>query len=403
MINITLVPIFLLVYRLIKNKIQKIEVSKASYDVEVNKNLFQTLNGYVDVKLFNKDNYFISKYLGFQEKLNNVQSKGIALQSIPAKIIEITAVTGVIVIIIYSAFFSDQGKKLIPLLSLYIVAAYRLMPSMNRMLISLMSIKSYQYLFEILKNVKEEGRFDQKQNLQEIVFQTSIQFKNITYKYPSSNQHTLQNISLTINIGDRIGFIGQSGAGKTTLINVLLRFLKEDSGSILIDNKIVLNDENINAWRNLIGYVKQNVFIVDGDFYENIAFGIERSDVNDEKLNRAIKSSKLDDVIAKLPNGLNTNIGENGTKLSGGQRQRIAIARALYKDAQILIFDEATSALDNETEKVITDSIDALSSENKTMFIIAHRISTLKNCDKIVEMTNGKIMRVCTFSELVTN
>ena len=403
MINITLVPIFLLVYRLIKNKIQKIEVSKASYDVEVNKNLFQTLNGYVDVKLFNKDNYFISKYLGFQEKLNNVQSKGIALQSIPAKIIEITAVTGVIVIIIYSAFFSDQGKKLIPLLSIYIVAAYRLMPSMNRMLISLMSIKSYQYLFEILKNVKEEGRFDQKQNLQEIVFQTSIQFKNITYKYPSSNQHTLQNISLTINIGDRIGFIGQSGAGKTTLINVLLRFLKEDSGSILIDNKIVLNDENINAWRNLIGYVKQNVFIVDGDFYENIAFGIERSDVNDEKLNRAIKSSKLDDVIAKLPNGLNTNIGENGTKLSGGQRQRIAIARALYKDAQILIFDEATSALDNETEKEITDSIDALSSENKTMFIIAHRISTLKNCDKIVEMTNGKIMRVCTFSELVTN
>lgn len=401
MVTVTLIPVFLLMYRLIKNKIQKLEINRASLEVDANKNLYQTLNGYIDVKLFNKDNYFIKLYLGFQEKLNDTQAKVTLLQSLPTKIIEITAILGVIVIIIYSKIFASESTSLIPLLSLYIIAAYRLMPSMNRMLVALMSIKSYQFTFDILKNVKEESSRENKQSREKILFQKEIRLDSIRYTYPQATHSTLQDISITIKKGERIGFIGQSGAGKTTLINILLRFIKENKGSIVIDNELQLVDENINVWRELIGYVKQNVFIIDGDFYENIAFGLERSLVNEEKMQQVIRSSKLDEVIKKLPNGLNTNIGENGTKLSGGQRQRIAIARALYKDAQILIFDEATSALDSETEKEITEAIDSLSAENKTMFIIAHRISTLKNCDKIVEMAHGKIMRVCSYQELI--
>jgi len=401
MVTVTLIPVFLLMYRLIKNKIQKLEINRASFEVEANKNLYQTLNGYIDVKLFNKDNYFIKLYLGFQEKLNDTQAKVTLLQSLPTKIIEITAILGVIVIIIYSKIFASESTSLIPLLSLYIIAAYRLMPSMNRMLVALMSIKSYQFTFDILKNIKEESSRENKQRREKILFQKEIRLDSIRYTYPQATHSTLQDISITIKKGERIGFIGQSGAGKTTLINILLRFIKENKGSIVIDNELQLVDENINVWRELIGYVKQNVFIIDGDFYENIAFGLERSLVNEEKMQQVIRSSKLDEVIKKLPNGLNTNIGENGTKLSGGQRQRIAIARALYKDAQILIFDEATSALDSETEKEITEAIDSLSAENKTMFIIAHRISTLKNCDKIVEMAHGKIMRVCSYQELI--
>lgn len=401
MVTVTLIPVFLLMYRLIKNKIQKLEINRASLEVDANKNLYQTLNGYIDVKLFNKDNYFIKLYLGFQEKLNDTQAKVTLLQSLPTKIIEITAILGVIVIIIYSKIFASESTSLIPLLSLYIIAAYRLMPSMNRMLVALMSIKSYQFTFDILKNVKEESSRENKQSREKILFQKEIRLDSIRYTYPQATHSTLQDISITIKKGERIGFIGQSGAGKTTLINILLRFIKENKGSIVIDNELQLVDENINVWREIIGYVKQNVFIIDGDFYENIAFGLERSLVNEEKMQQVIRSSKLDEVIKKLPNGLNTNIGENGTKLSGGQRQRIAIARALYKDAQILIFDEATSALDSETEKEITEAIDSLSAENKTMFIIAHRISTLKNCDKIVEMAHGKIMRVCSYQELI--
>lgn len=399
MIAVTLVPVFMLIYRFIKNKIQRLELAKAAYEVEVNKTLYQTLDGYVDVKLFNKDTFFITTYLGLQEKLNNKHSIGIALQSLPTKIIEITAILGVIGIITYS-IIGEQGRNFIPLLSVYVVAAYRLMPSLNRMLLALMNIKGYQYLFEVLKNVQEESSIENIQQKDSISFEEQIQIDNICYTYPGALQPTLQNISFTVKKGERIGFIGQSGAGKTTLINILLRFLKEDKGSIIIDENLTLLEENKNVWRDLIGYVKQSVFIIDGDFYENIAFGVERKKVDEQKLKLAIKSSRLDEVVKRLPKGLHTNIGENGTKLSGGQRQRIAIARALYKDAQILIFDEATSALDNETEKEITEAINSLSSENKTMFIIAHRISTLKNCDRIIELEHGRIIRECRYEEL---
>lgn len=401
MVTITLVPVFLLIYRLIKNKIQNLEVGKAALEVEANKSLYQTLDGYVDVKLFNKDNYFINMFLGFQEKLNTAQSKVLVLQSLPTKIIEITAILGVVVIISYSMIVEHNSKGLIPLLSLYIIAAYRLMPSMNRMLVALMSIKSYQYLFDILKEMKTESSKENHQIKEQIVFEKNISIQNIRYTYPGANHTTIDDITLKIEKGEHIGFIGQSGAGKTTLINILLRFLKENSGSIIIDDKITLVDENVNVWRNLIGYVKQNVFIIDGDLYENIAFGVDRDLIDESKMQKVIKSSKLDDLVKKLPNGLRTNIGENGTKLSGGQRQRIAIARALYKDAQILIFDEATSALDSETEKDITEAIDSLSSENITMIIIAHRISTLKNCDKIIELKNGYVLKDWNYNELI--
>jgi ATP-binding cassette, subfamily B, bacterial PglK len=401
MVSVTLVPVFLLIYRFVKNKIQLLEESKAAIDVDSNKTLFHTLHGYVDIKLFNKDNYFINKYLGFEEKLNNTHSKIVVLQSLPAKIIEIAAVMGVMVIIVYSKLAEGADRSLVPLLSLYIVAAYRLMPSMNRMLLAMMKIKSYQFLFEILKSDNDDRYDENIQTPAKLNFSNVITFESINFTYPGANHLTLNNISLVINKGERIGFVGQSGAGKTTLINILLRFLQENSGKIMIDNTVKLESGNINSWRNLIGYVQQNVYIFDGDFYENIALGIDRAEINDEKMKKAIKSSKLEELVMKLPLGLSTNIGENGTKLSGGQRQRIAIARALYKDAEILIFDEATSSLDQETEKEITEAIDALSSENKTMLIIAHRISTLKNCDRIIELEHGVIKKEYSYRELV--
>ncbi len=401
LISVSLVPVFLLIYRLIKNKVQLIETNRSYDEVEAIKNLQQGIVGYIDVKLSNKDNYFINQYIHYQEKINNAQSKILTLQNFPTKVIELTAVSGVILIIIYSIMIQQTDKGLLALLSLYVIAAYRLMPSMNRMLISLVSIKGYQFLFDIIKDVKVESNYEVKQEKQAISFEKSIQIQGLHFKYPSSASYTLKDIDFSINKGEKVGIIGQSGSGKTTLINILLRFLQEESGTILIDGKIPLTQENINVWRDLIGYVKQNVFIVDGDFYENIAFGIDRKDVDQEKMEKAVKSAQLDAVVNKLPQGLNANIGENGTRLSGGQRQRIAIARALYKDAQILIFDEATSALDNETEREITEAINSVSLENKTMIIIAHRISTLKNCDCIYEMKDGEIISKKNYSELI--
>jgi ABC-type multidrug transport system fused ATPase/permease subunit len=271
---------------------------------------------------------------------------------------------------------------------------------MNRMLIALTSIKGFQYVFEILGEAKNASLELTREEIKDkLKFNQEIVLENVWYKYPGAPRSSLKNISFEIKRGDKIGIIGKSGSGKTTFINVLLRFLRETKGSISLDGKVLTSADDV-KWRNLIGYVKQNVFIIDGNFYENIAFGVEREDVDEEKMKRVLRLSKLDEVIDNIPEGLDTNIGENGTRLSGGQRQRIAIARALYKDAEILVFDEATSALDNQTEKEITESIESLSEANATMVIIAHRITTLKNCNRIFEMKDGQIIAEHKYKEL---
>lgn len=183
------------------------------------------------------------------------------------------------------------------------------------------------------------------------------------------------------------------------MINVILGFLKPTEGQILLDN-VKVDETNLVAFRNHIGYVKQNVFILDGNILENIALGVPENEIDMDKIDSAVKMAKLDSIVNVLPKGLKTHIGEQGSKLSGGQKQRIAIARALYHNAQILIFDEATSALDNETEKEITEAIETLIG-SKTMIIVAHRYSTLKNCNRIIEMKDGKIINTMTYDQLI--
>jgi ABC-type multidrug transport system fused ATPase/permease subunit len=300
----------------------------------------------------------------------------------------------------YTLYSPGAKESISVMLPLFIAAAYRVMPSMNRMLIALGSIKGFQYVIQIIKDGLQPIPNTSDQNKEAVLsFENHIEFRDVSYQYPSGKKLSVDSLNLKVQKGQKIGIIGKSGSGKTTIINILLRFLKEQQGGLYVDGKkISVNEEN--QWRQLIGYVKQSVFIIDGDFYENIAFGVARQEIDIEKLNKVLVLSKLDEVVEKSPQGLNSNIGENGTKLSGGQRQRIAIARALYKDAQILVFDEATSALDTQTEKEITESIEAISKENKTMFIIAHRITTLKNCDVIYDMADGKIIGSYSYEEI---
>jgi ABC-type multidrug transport system fused ATPase/permease subunit len=400
MIALTLAPAFPVTYKLIKSRTQFYEKQRDKLNVELTKHAYQTIFGYIDVKLFNKDRFFINQFRKKQTSYNKVVTNAFTLNLIPSKIIEITAISGVIIMFAYTLYSPEARASISVMLPIFLAAAYRIMPSMNRMLIALGSIKGYQYVLEVLRPsrdyVSPESHVDLKE---EVVFNHEIAFKNLAYKYPSGNRLSIDHVSLTIKKGQKIGIVGKSGSGKTTMINVLLRFLKEQEGGIYVDG-LKITPELESQWRNLIGYVKQNVFIIDGDFYENIAFGVNREDVDLVKLDRAITLSKLDEVVAKSPKGLASNIGENGTKLSGGQRQRIAIARALYKDAQILVFDEATSALDSQTEREITESIASISSENKTMFIVAHRITTLENCDVIYNMEDGKIVSTHTYAEL---
>ncbi|MEP7170954.1 MAG: ATP-binding cassette domain-containing protein, partial [Bacteroidota bacterium] len=230
------------------------------------------------------------------------------------------------------------------------------------------------------------------------VFEKEIMIRDVSFRFPDSDQAVINHLSFTIKKGEKIGFVGTSGSGKTTLMNILLRFYIENTGDVLVDG-VKLTRDNMSGWRKKIGYVKQDIFLIDGTVKENIAFG--EDEVDEVRLMKAIKQASLDKFVQSLPEGVNTLIGEHGSRLSGGQKQRIGIARSLYRNAEILIFDEATSALDNATEQEVTESIDSLSETNKTIFIIAHRITTLKNCDKIYELKNGEISGMHKYHELM--
>ena len=237
-----------------------------------------------------------------------------------------------------------------------------------------------------------DGNLSVKNNdKSKIQFSEKIDFNNVSFKYSGSNKLILDNIKFSIDAGSIIGIIGESGSGKTTLINLLLGLLKPTDGSIKIDNLNML--QNLSAWQNHIGYVPQDVYLIDDTIRKNIAFALPESRINNAALELAIKKSKLDKLINNLEKGYNTQIGEFGDRLSGGQKQRISIARALYSNPKVLIFDEFTNSLDNETEKKIIDEIINFK-RDKTVIMIAHRLSTLKSCDSIFKIENGKIHKV---------
>jgi ABC-type multidrug transport system fused ATPase/permease subunit len=321
------------------------------------------------------------------------------MNNIPFRTNEVIALIGMIIILVYGLFFTENRNEIITLIGLFAAASYRLMPSLNRIVNSLNFINVNQVSIDNLNRYIEYFHLANSQKLKRlpVTFERSIEFRNITFSFPDAAKPVLENISLEVKKGEKVGFIGKSGSGKTTLMNILLRFYVPQSGKILVDGTEI-TDENIGSWRSKIGYVKQDIFLMDASIRDNITFGDEHPD--EQRLQAAIQQASLSEWINSLPDGVNTMTGEDGSRLSGGQKQRIGIARALYRNAEVLIFDEATSALDITTEQEVTFAIDRLSNTNKTIFIIAHRITTLKNCDRIYELSNGSVLGTFTYKEL---
>ncbi|HKR03099.1 MAG TPA: ABC transporter ATP-binding protein [Bacteroidia bacterium] len=360
----------------------------------------EALNGYIDIKLADKEQYYRNKFLVYQHRFQWYMMKYYFMNQVPFRTNEIVALLGIVVIFVYALFFSDGNQAIIGLIGLFAAASYRLMPSMNRIINCMNFLNVNQVSITNLDNFMNDYRDEQqkKKSDKEVFFEKEISIRNISFCFPDSDIPVINRLSFNIKKGEKIGFVGTSGSGKTTLMNILLRFYTENTGDVLVDD-VKLTRDNMASWRKKIGYVKQDIFMIDGTIRENIAFG--EDEVDESRLVTVIKQASLAKFVQSLPDGVNTLIGEHGSRLSGGQKQRIGIARSLYRNAEILIFDEATSALDNATEQEVTESIDSLSETNKTIFIIAHRITTLKNCDKIFELKNGEIAGVHKYHELV--
>lgn len=391
--------IMLMFIYLFMNKFKKVfhqsgEENRVS-GVQLNKWTQQSFGGIKETKILRREQFFVKEYSMAYDKYAMIVTNYQTISYINKPILETLSVGCLLSVIIMKLLNGGNVEEFFSILTVIAVAAVRMLPSFNR-ITNYLSVISYQKsainsvyhdLYEIQHLEKEDHVLETAKI--EVDFKSEIRLENISFKYPGTEKYILNGINLKIEKGTSIAFVGTSGTGKTTLADVILGILEPEYGSILVDEISV--NENIHSWQSKLGYIPQNIYLIDDTIKNNIAFGIEEKDINEEQLQRAVSESQLKEFIESLDKGIYTEIGERGVRLSGGQRQRIGIARALYNNPDILILDEATSALDKDTEFAVMDAIDKLKGV-KTLIIIAHRLSTIEKCDHIYEIKNGKII-----------
>tara|TARA_B100001540_G_C15789739_1_gene634841 strand:- start:424 stop:2211 length:1788 start_codon:yes stop_codon:yes gene_type:complete len=393
--------IYLFTYKRIKiwGKIRLSESNKYFQNVS------QAIGSLRDIILTGRENNFLYNHFSQKSILTKLQQKFAIITIMPRFLFEFFAVFAILSLTI---FFISEGKSydtILPLVGLFAMAGYRLMPSVTRILVAIQSLKfrviSIDMLYKEIhiKNLNNrpiKNEFfipskisdDQSESYKNI-FNNEIKIQNLNYGYDNTKISTIKNINLIIKKGQSIGIFGPSGSGKSTLISLILGLLTPTAGSIKIDNIEIGN--RLIPWQRNIGYVPQSVYLTDDTIAQNIAFGISKERININKLERAIESSQLKEFISSLKDGIETIVGENGVRLSGGQIQRIGIARALYNDPSVVVFDEATSSLDYDTERELMKDINKLK-EEKTLIIIAHRLSTVDKCDFVIKIQSGEIV-----------
>lgn len=369
------------------------------YNSIVNQNSLQLFYGIKEVLVMKRVRHFLHEYEeAYVHKQKATVSQTMAAAS-PAYIIEGTCVAGIIVAVCVRMGGMESAVSYLPQLATFAMAAFRIMPSLGRISSGFNTCifyltaadETYQNILELEKYEKRQSERDQRieetGEKKTYTFEKSITVEDVVWKYEGGSEDVLEGLNLEINKGQAVALVGQSGAGKTTLGDVILGLLEPQKGRVCIDGTDIrdIGDE----LGNMIGFVPQSIYLTDDTIRNNIAFGIDEQNIDDGKIHTALKKAQLDEFVETLPKGLDTMIGERGVRLSGGQRQRMAIARALYLDPQILVLDEATSALDEGTETAVMEAIDALQGE-KTLIIIAHRLSTIRNCDVAYEIAGGK-------------
>ena len=361
--------------------------------------LNESFNGIREILLNNSQLFFIQKFQSLLTLVNNAQKRNIFISNCPRVFVEMLGY----IFLIYFAFsfaIEDEGALIaIPILGTIALAAQRMLPLIQATYSSYIYITHAKYsLIDILILLGQKGIYYSNYKYLKLKFSNTIQFNNINFRYYSENKLVLKNINFKIYKGDRIGIIGSTGSGKSTFVDIFMGLLSPTDGKILIDNN-ELNNQNVIHWQSNIANVPQYIYLADISIAENIAFGVPYNNIDFEQLEKVIKLVELTSTINSLPLNFNTPVGEKGVKFSGGQIQRIGIARALYKNASILVFDEATSALDNDTENELIDTISQLSS-NITVLMIAHRYTSLKRCNKIIELKDGEIVNFYKYDDL---
>ena len=381
---------------ILKDKLYLMGKSVHEGEENIIKGIQQSFDGYKEISILGKKKYFYEIIKKNADRIFLMGSRFHAYQIMPRYLIELTMVTFIVFFVILLTKNATNTQNALPVLGIFVAASLRIIPSINQIVRSINQIKNSIYAASrLLSDLKEIDKFHKdrdlniKENKDTFERFEELNIKSIDFSYPGTNDKAIKNISLNIKQGECIGIIGKTGSGKTTLIDIMLGFLNPSNGDILANNTPIKND--LKSWMSLTAYIPQSIFLIDDTIKKNIALGIEDSEIDLEMIKKSLSMSRLDSFVENLPEKIETVIGERGMRLSGGQRQRIALARAFYFQRQIIVMDEATSSLDNETEKEVIDSINRMK-RKITMLVIAHRLSTVKNCDYIYKIENGEII-----------
>lgn len=354
-----------------------------------------------EIKVAELEQTYVKNFANSAKIYAKTQAYSNIINNLPKYIIEGIAFGGILLIILYIMAVTGSFQSALPIISLYVFAGYRLMPALQQIYSSINSIAfigpSIDKLYDEFVSIKPLDKIQENNILK---FEKEISLKNIYYKYPNTSRMALENLNFSISAKSTIALVGATGSGKTTTVDLILGLIDPEKGNLEVDGKVITT-KNSRSWRRFIGYVPQNIYLSDDTVAANIAFGADPKHIDYERVEKASIIANLHNfVINQLPQKYQTTIGERGVRLSGGERQRIGIARALYHKPKVLILDEATSALDNQTEKSVMNAINNLD-KNLTIIIIAHRLNTVKNCDKIFLLENGKLINHGAFSEII--
>ncbi len=387
-----------LYFLIVRKKIRKAGEHNREYGARMIKAIHQAMGGIKEVKIMGRETYFAQVYEEAGSEFVDRRRRYHILSAIPARLIETVCMGSILGVIAYKIKVGQNLAEVVPSLSAFAVAAVRLLPRANAINTH---INGITYNLPCLRAIYEDLTESDRQEAERLAEEASrrrrpkteerdgtILVEDISFTYPETDKPVLQNVSLRIEKGSSIGIVGVTGAGKTTLVDLILGLLKPDKGRICYGTMDI--HENYPQWREHIGYIPQTIYMTDDTIRKNIALGVPDEDIDEEALWRALDNAQLADFVRGLKDGLDTVIGERGVRISGGQRQRIGIARALYRDPEILFFDEATSSLDNDTENAVMDAINTLGT-HKTMIIVAHRLTTIEKCHRIFRVVDGSV------------
>lgn len=403
---IILTTVYFTLYFYVRNKLHASDKKIVSAQKQRLKLMTEAFGGIKEIILSHKQTFYEEKYDAEGKIYADSLGLNQAIGQVPRYAIEFFVYGLIITLIIYLILTNSQDLGgILATLSIYALACFKLLPALQNVYLSITQVKGNISSFALIESdLNEVSKADVvsctvvNRKKDQIQFHNEIVLKDISFSY-NEKETVLNGVDIKISKNDMVGVVGSSGSGKSTIIDIIMGLFEPSNGNLSVDGAVITK-ANISKWQKLIGYVPQSIYLKDGTIEANIAFGIDVENICEVRVNKALKAAHLEELVNSLEKGKYTEVGERGVQLSGGQRQRIGIARALYLDAEVLIFDEATSALDSISEQAIMDTINSLSGR-KTIIIIAHRLSTIKNCNMIIHLENGRCIGTGTFEELL--